>query len=77
MITASTPRWLGLVIGRFGRLDHSALHGATRARRRWLTSVLVPYTIAGTVGLPWIIAGVAVDRLRPVAVPVIAAGVIA
>jgi membrane-associated phospholipid phosphatase len=77
MITATTPRWLGFVVGRFGRIDHSALHGATRARRRWLTTVLVPYTIAGTVGLPWIIAGAAVDQLRPVAVVVIAAGVIA
>jgi membrane-associated phospholipid phosphatase len=77
MISTQTPRWLGVVIGRFGRLDHSALHGATRARRRWLTTVLVPYTIAGTVGLPWAIAAFAVHRLRAVAIVVIAAGLIA
>ena len=46
--------------------------GVVRARRRWLTSVLVPYTIGGTVGLPWVLAGAAVDRLRPVALTVIA-----
>ncbi|HET6848138.1 MAG TPA: phosphatase PAP2 family protein [Gaiellales bacterium] len=45
------------VIGRIGA-----------ARRSWLTRMLVPYTIAGTIGLPWLLAGAAVDQAQRVAI---------
>jgi membrane-associated phospholipid phosphatase len=51
--------------------------GIARARRRWRTTVIVPYTIAGTIGLPWLLAGAAVDRLRPVALTVMASALVA
>jgi membrane-associated phospholipid phosphatase len=44
-----------------------------RSRRRWLTWLLVPYTLAGTIGLPWILAGAAVDQTVWVSVTVGAA----
>jgi len=38
------------------------------ARRSWLTRLIVPYTIAGTIGLPWLLAGAAVDQAQRVVV---------
>ena len=70
-------RWLAAGQDCCRRLDRSGMAGAARARRPWLTRVLVPYTIAGTVGLPWLLAGAAVDRLRAVALPVGAAAIAA
>ena len=59
------------------RFDHRGMSGVTRARRGWLTCLVVPYTIAGTIGLPWLLAGAAVDQLRAVALVVGAAAVLA
>src|SRR5437763_4822890 len=69
--------WVQSARERCHRFDHTAMHGLARARRAWLTRLLVPYTIAGTIGLPWILASAAVDRLRPVALAVAAAAVVA
>jgi membrane-associated phospholipid phosphatase len=69
--------WMHAARERCHRFDHSGMLGIARARRGWLTRLLVPYTIAGTIGLPWLLAGAAVDTLRPVAVAVGAAAVLA
>ena len=47
----------------------------SRARRGWLTRLFVPYTTAGTVGLPWLVAGVAVGHALPVAMALVVAAV--
>ncbi len=44
-----------------------------RARRRWLTRLFVPYTAAGTVGLPWLAAGAAVGHALAVAAALVVA----
>lgn len=62
------------VVERCHRFDGWAIRRAGALRRSWLTGLLVPYTIAGTVGLPWLLAGAAVDQAQRV---VIAAGVAA
>ena len=54
-------------------LDEAGMHRAGRSRRGWLTRLLVPYTLAGTIGLPWILAGAAVDQTRLVSLTVGAA----
>ncbi|MGN6380280.1 MAG: phosphatase PAP2 family protein [Gaiellales bacterium] len=54
-------------------LDEAAMQRAVRSRRAWLTRLLVPYTIAGTIGLPWILAGAAVDQTLRVTAPAVAA----
>jgi membrane-associated phospholipid phosphatase len=69
--------WMQKARDRCHRFDHSGMRGIARARRAWLTRLVVPYTIAGTIGLPWLLAGAAVDTLRPVAIAVGAAAVIA
>jgi membrane-associated phospholipid phosphatase len=71
------PIWIDSAIARCHRFDRTGMRGVARARRRWLTTLLVPYTIAGTVGLPWLLAGAAVDRVRSVAVAIVAAALAA
>lgn len=56
------------------RFDGWVMRHVGAARRSWLTRMLVPYTIAGTIGLPWVLAGAAVDQAQRVAV---AAGIAA
>jgi len=41
---------------------------AGAARRSWLTRLVVPYTLAGTLGLPWVLAGAAVDHAEAVVI---------
>ncbi len=48
----------------------------TGLRRSWLTRLLVPYTVAGTLGLPWLLAGAAVDQARIVLVLAAAAALV-
>ncbi len=62
--------------GHLVRYDLAGLERAARARRRWLTAMLVPYTIAGTIGLPWLLFGIAVDHVARVAVAVAAAALV-
>jgi membrane-associated phospholipid phosphatase len=64
------------VIGQLGRLDEVSMQHVSRARRRWLTGLVVPYTIAGTVGLPWLAAGVAVGQVWAVAAALLVAAVV-
>jgi membrane-associated phospholipid phosphatase len=64
-------------ISRLGAADHRLLHGVTGRRRRWLTAVLVPYTIAGTSGAPWVVAGLVTGNLLPVLGAVLAAAAVA
>jgi undecaprenyl-diphosphatase len=47
----------------------------SRARRAWLTRLFVPYTRAGTLGLPWLVAGAAVGHALAVAVALVVAAV--
>jgi membrane-associated phospholipid phosphatase len=63
--------------GRLGAADHRLLHRVTGRRRRWLTLVLVPYTIAGTSGAPWVVAGLAAGHPLPVIGAVLTAAVVA
>ena len=51
-------------------LDEAGMRRVLRSRRGWLTRLLVPYTLAGTIGLPWILAGAAVDQTLWVSVTV-------
>lgn len=60
---------------RLARLDDLGMRHASRARRGWLTRLFVPYTTAGTVGLPWLAAGAAVGHALAVAVAVVVAAV--
>jgi undecaprenyl-diphosphatase len=55
------------------RFDRLVIERIPAARRSWLTRILVPYTIAGTIGLPWLLAGAAVDQAGRVMVAVIVA----
>lgn len=61
------------VSARLTRLDEIAMRHVSRARRGWLTRLFVPYTTAGTVGLPWLAAGVAVGRASTVAAALVVA----
>jgi membrane-associated phospholipid phosphatase len=60
---------------RLARLDEVGMRHVFRTRRGWLTRLFVPYTTAGTVGLPWLMAGVAVGHALAVSVAVAAAAV--
>lgn len=62
---------------RLVRLDEVGMRHTVNARRPWLTRLIVPYTMAGTIGLPWIVAGAAVGHVVAVAVTVGAAGIAA
>ena len=55
------------------RFDRLVIERIPATRRSWLTRILVPYTIAGTIGLPWLLAGAAVDQAGRVMVAVIVA----
>ena len=55
------------------RFDRRVIARIPATRRSWLTRILVPYTIAGTIGLPWLLAGAAVDQATRVMVAVIIA----
>lgn len=70
---SSSHRW----ISRLGAADRRLLHGVTGRRRRWLTRLFVPYTIAGTSGAPWLAAGLITGHLLPVAAAVACAAVVA
>jgi membrane-associated phospholipid phosphatase len=70
------PGRLRTLSGHLVRFDLAGLERAARVRRRWLTAVLVPYTIAGTVGLPWLLFGIAVDHAARVALAVGAAALV-
>jgi len=59
------------------RFDRWVMRHVGAARRSWLTRVLVPYTIAGTIGLPWLLAGAAVDQAERVAIAAGLAAVLA
>jgi membrane-associated phospholipid phosphatase len=59
------------------RFDRMVMRWMGAARRSWLTRLLVPYTIAGTIGLPWVLAGAAVDQALRVTVVVVVAAVVA
>jgi membrane-associated phospholipid phosphatase len=69
--------WAARARGGFRRFDQSGIHRLARSRRSWLNRLVVPYTLAGTVGLPWLVAGAAVDQARAVAVAVVTAAVVA
>ena len=64
------------VLGRLGRLDEVGMQRVFRARRRWLTGLFVPYTLAGTVGLPWLAAGLAVGQAWAVAAALMVSAVV-
>src|SRR4051794_8982746 len=53
---------MAALMARFHRFDRLVMGRVGAARRSWLTMLLVPYTLAGTVGLPWLIVGAAVDQ---------------
>jgi len=55
------------------RFDRLVIARIPATRRSWLTRILVPYTIAGTIGLPWLLAGAAVDQATRVMVAVVLA----
>lgn len=63
------------IAARLGRLDELGMRRTMSARRPWLTRLVVPYTMAGTIGLPWIAAGAAVGHVAAVAVTLGAAGI--
>jgi membrane-associated phospholipid phosphatase len=73
--TAWQPSASAGVAARLARLDELGLRRVSRARRRWLTRLFVPYTTAGTVGLPWLAAGVAVGHAVAVAIALVVAAV--
>src|SRR5436190_30715 len=64
-----SPRMLDRVV----RLDEVGMRRALRVRRRWLTRLIVPYTSAGTIGLPWMVAGAIVGHLLAVTATLVAA----
>ena len=71
-MTSRSHSW----ISRLGAADHRVLHGVTGRRWRWLTRLLVPYTMAGTAALPWIAAGLITGHPLPVIAAVLAAALV-
>jgi membrane-associated phospholipid phosphatase len=63
------------IAGRLAQLDEAGMRRVLTARRGWLTRLVVPYTAAGTVGLPWLVAGAAVGHAVVVAGTLAAAAV--
>lgn len=63
------------IAARLARLDEVGMRHTMSARRPWLTRLIVPYTMAGTIGLPWMVAGAAVGHVVAVALTLGAAGI--
>lgn len=55
------------------RFDQVVIRQIGAARRGWLSRLIVPYTISGTIGLPWVIAGAVLGHAVLLAVVVAAA----
>jgi membrane-associated phospholipid phosphatase len=63
------------VAGRLVRLDELGMRHMSGARRGWLTRLVVPYTTAGTIGVPWLAAGAAVGHVLAVALALVVTAV--
>jgi hypothetical protein len=73
MVMETEESVVGRAVAACHRFDRLVIARIEATRRSWLTRVLVPYTIAGTIGLPWLLAGAAVDQAGRVMVAVIIA----
>jgi membrane-associated phospholipid phosphatase len=73
MGTSKSQSGRARIAGRLARLDEVGMRRVSRARRHWLTRLVVPYTTAGSFGLPWLVAGEVVGHAVEVALTLVVA----